>query len=335
MSPHTKLLQEENRKKIRIMRVILLIGTALTISKFVAYWLTHSNAVLTDALESIINILAAAFGLYSLVYAAKPKDEDHPYGHGKVEFLAVGFEGGLILFAGVGMIFKAVHSYYHPVPLDRLDVGIWITTVAAGANLAMGSYLIHVGKKLHSGTLVADGKHLLSDTWSSFALLAGLGIMQLTGWLWVDTVLTVLLGCYILVVGYRLLKDSLSGLMDEADFGKLGEIVDVMNTARQDSWIDIHNLRVVRYGSHIHIDAHLTLPWYHDLETTHRTVKELEQVINAHFGYRVEFFIHTDPCLPASCSICSITDCSVRKQAFSKKLVWDLPLLLKNKPHTD
>ncbi|MFM9027699.1 MAG: cation diffusion facilitator family transporter [Bacteroidota bacterium] len=333
MSPHTKIL-EENRHKIRIMRGILLVGMALTIGKFVAYWLTHSNAVLTDALESIINIIAAAFGLYSLVYASRPKDEDHPYGHGKMEFLAVGFEGGLILFAGGAMLFKAVHSLFNPVSLEKIDFGLWITVVAAFVNFLMGRYLLSAGKKFHSNTLVADGKHLLSDTWSSIALLIGLFVIRLTGWFWVDTFLTIFLGIYILVVGYRLVKDSLAGLLDEADFGKLSEIVEVLNRERKDLWIDIHNLRVVRYGSHIHIDAHLTLPWYHDLERTHTTVKDLERIVNEQFGHRVEFFIHTDPCLPASCAICSIAACSQRRQEFSHRLEWDLSLLLKNRPHS-
>ncbi|MFM7218399.1 MAG: cation diffusion facilitator family transporter, partial [Bacteroidota bacterium] len=230
------------------MRGVLVIGSVLTIGKFIAYWLTHSNAVLTDALESIINIIAAAFGLYSLSYAARPKDEDHPYGHGKMEYLAVGFEGGLVLFAGCGMLFKAVHSLFHPVPLERLEIGLYITAVAAAVNLLMGRYLLKKGRNLHSSALVADGKHLLSDTWSSFILLAGLGVIRLTGLGWIDTALTVVLGIYILVVGYRLVRDSLSALMDEADFGKLEEIVSVLNKERKQKWIDIHNLRVVRYG---------------------------------------------------------------------------------------
>lgn len=326
--------QEENRKKIRIMRFVLTAGLIITAGKFFAYWATNSNAILTDAFESIINIIAAAFGLFSLVYAARPRDENHPYGHGKMEFIAVGFEGALILLAGGGMTVKAVYSIFHPQPLEQLDTGLIITSAAAGLNFLMGKVLVSKGKELHSSALVADGKHLLSDTWSSAALLAGLILIQWTGYNWIDTVLTILLGIYILVVGFRLVMNSMAGLMDEADFDKLNEIVEVINKERKDSWIDVHNLRVVKYGGNFHIDAHLTLPWYEDLNKTHQTVKEVETVVNAHFGNRVEFFIHTDPCLPTSCPICSIKNCPVRKHEFAGKLEWDLKILLQNKPHT-
>jgi divalent metal cation (Fe/Co/Zn/Cd) transporter len=122
--------------------------------------------------------------------------------------------------------------------------------------------------------------------------------------------------------------------MDEADFVKLEEIVSVFNQERKDRWIDIHNLRVVKYGAHIHVDAHLTLPWYEDLEKSHREVKELERIINGHFGNRVEFFIHTDPCLPISCTICTIKDCEVRTLPMVRKLDRNMKLLLKNQPHS-
>jgi cation diffusion facilitator family transporter len=296
--------------------------------------MTHSNAILSDALESIINIVAAGFGWYSISYASQPKDDDHPYGHGKMEFLAVGFEGGLIFFTGVAMIFKAVFSAFHPIPLQRLDVGLWITAITSFLNLLMGRYLLSKGKQLDSSTLVADGKHLIADTWSAFMIIVGIILMMITGYHWIDVLMTIIMGFYILVIGYKLVKDSLAGLMDEADFAKLEEIAKVLNTSRREHWIDIHNLRVVKYGSHIHIDAHLTLPWYEDLEKSHQSVKEFEQIVNHHFGNKVEFFIHTDPCLPISCAICTVQDCKVRKSPFIKQLKWDLPLLLKNKPHS-
>lgn len=333
MSPMTQIHQE-NSQKVAIMRRVLFVGLLLTAAKFLAFWLTHSNAILTDALESIINIIAASFALYSLTYSARPRDDDHPYGHGKVEYLAVGFEGGLIFFAGAGMIGKAIYSYFHPIPISRLDVGLVITFATAFVNFLMGRFLVRKGKSLHSSALVADGHHLLSDTWSSVGLAVGLGVIVLTGQVWIDLLLTVLLGVYILVVGSRLVKDSLAGLMDEADFVTLEEIVAVFSKERKAKWIDIHNLRVVKYGAHIHIDAHLTLPWYDDLETTHREVKELEHLVNLHFGNRVEFFIHTDPCLPKSCSVCTIGDCAHRKSVLKQRLEWTLPLLLKNQPHT-
>lgn len=330
---NTMDLEQAATEKIRIMRGILIVGFLLTIGKFIAWFLTHSDAVLTDALESIINIIAAAIGLLSLTVAARPRDENHPYGHGKIEFLSVGFEGGAIFLAGAVMTVKAVYGFFHPLPLARIDIGLWITAGAAGVNGFMGWLLLQQGKRLHSQTLVADGKHLLSDTWSSVILLIGLGAIRLTGYAWIDPTLALLLGLYILVVGYRLLRDALAGLMDEADFYQIKDIIHVLNSQRRDQWIDIHNLRVVKYGSQLHIDAHLTLPWYQDLRKSHDAVKELEGIINERFRNRVEFFIHTDPCLPASCPICTVSDCPVRQEPFRERLDWNLRILLKNEPH--
>ena len=131
-------LEQAATEKIRIMRGILIVGFLLTIGKFIAWFLTHSDAVLTDALESIINIIAAAIGLFSLTVAARPRDENHPYGHGKIEFLSVGFEGGAIFLAGAVMAVKAVYGFFHPLPLARIDIGLWIT---AGAAESTGSWV--------------------------------------------------------------------------------------------------------------------------------------------------------------------------------------------------
>ena len=325
--------QVEFRKKIRIMRRVLIAGAFLTAFKFLAYFLTHSNAVLTDALESIINIIAAAFGLFTLLYASRPKDENHPYGHGKMEFFAVGFEGALICFAGIGMIYKAIESFSTPVEIQKLDIGLIITAVAAIINYMMGRYMVNEGRKLHSSTLVADGQHLISDTVSSVVLLIGLGVILITGLKIIDPILTIALGIYILFVGYRLLRNSMAGLMDETDFDRVLELVDVLNTERKDTWIDVHNLRVVKYGSSMHVDLHLTLPWYENLQKSHDEVKSLESIVNKHFENRVEFFIHTDPCLPSGCEICCHKTCEFRKYPFKRKVQWDLPILMKNKPH--
>ena len=141
----SELLKEEAAAKIRIMRWILIIGFTVGLAKFFAWYVTHSNAILTDALESIINILAAAFGLFALIYTARPKDENHPYGHGKMEFIAVGFEGGLIFFTGTYMLYKAVRAFFNPVAIEQLNLGISITVITGAVNLAMGYYLLKKG----------------------------------------------------------------------------------------------------------------------------------------------------------------------------------------------
>jgi cation diffusion facilitator family transporter len=145
------------------MKMAVAIGVILMAAKFVAWQLTQSNAILTDALESIINVVAGSFALYSLYYASKPKDEDHPYGHGKIEFFSAGIEGALIFIAGLGMVIKAAYSFFHPAILEKIDLGIYLSIATAAVNFFLGRHLISLGKKSRSTTLVADGKHLISD----------------------------------------------------------------------------------------------------------------------------------------------------------------------------
>lgn len=328
-----KRQQLEFRKKIKVISQVLIIGLLLTGLKFFAYFLTKSNAILTDALESIINIVAAGFGLYTLLYASKPKDENHPYGHGKMEFFAVGFEGALVFLTGCGMIYKAIAAFNAPHQINQLSIGIYITAFTGIINFFMGRTIVRIGKQLHSSTLIADGQHLIADTVSSVVLLIGLFFIIITGENKIDAILTIALGIYILFVGYKLLRNSMAGLMDETDFDTVLEIVNVLNAERQPRWIDIHNLRVVKYGSSLHVDLHMTQPWYENLQNSHHDIKILESAVNKHFENRVEFFIHSDPCRPSSCQICTIKDCAVRKHVFLQKLVWDLPLVMKNKPH--
>lgn len=325
--------KQDTTHKIRLMQVVLLAGIILTAFKFFAWSLTHSNAILTDALESIINIVAAAFGLFSLTYAGRPKDDNHPYGHGKVEFFAVGFEGALIFIAGCGMIIKAALAFRKPAEIHSLDTGVVLVAFTALINFGIGKHLIAKGKKMHSGTLIADGQHLIADTYSSFVLMAGLALIMITGENKIDLILTIGLGIYILIVGYRLLRNSAAGLMDEMDMDLVGEVVEVLKKERKPTWIDIHNLRVVKHGSYLHIDAHLTLPFYETLENSHSEVKNLERKVGEHFGDRVEFFIHTDPCHFSACGICYVENCQFRKEEHQTAVSWSTDLLMTNKPH--
>jgi cation diffusion facilitator family transporter len=315
------------------MLVVLVIGIFLGALKFYAYLVTHSNALLGDALESLVNIIASAFALVSIVYAAKPRDDNHPYGHGKIEFFAAGFEGGLIMFAAISMIYKAVISFFHPHEIESLGLGIVIAAAAGLINYLMGHFLIRKGKALFSLTLEADGHHLISDAITSVAIVVGLIVIYFTKMYWLDSLLTILFGVYIVFVGYKLIRKSLAGLMDEADFETIDKIIVAINQSRTAKWIDIHNLRLVKYGDVLHVDAHITLPWYDSLQDAHEEVKRLEGEVNKRFDIRIEFFIHMDPCVANSCSICSLESCNVRQKPFLNQLVWTKKNLLLNKKH--
>ncbi|TVR79693.1 MAG: cation transporter [Chitinophagaceae bacterium] len=290
--------------------------------KFTAYFLTNSNAILTDALETIINISTSIFALYSIYLSAKPKDKDHPYGHGKIEFFSSGFEGFLITFTGLAMIAKAIYSFFHPHELANFEIGILITAGAGMVNFFMGRMLVKHGKRLNSIVLIADGKHLLTDTISSVGLVLGLIIIWATGLYWLDNVLTIILGILIMYTGFQLLRNAYGGLMDEADEEMLKNISNVLNENRKEKWIDIHNLRILRFGSKLHVDCHITMPYYDDLKTIHHEIDELESIVSGKISEDVELFVHAEPCSENSCPHCLIKDCPVRKHKFEKKIEW-------------
>lgn len=319
--------------KIRTMRAVLIFSIMLMIIKFAAYYITKSNAVLTDALESIINVVAGGFALYSVYFAAQPKDENHPYGHGKIEYISAGLEGGMILIAGAGIFYKAIYGFFNPTEISDIDTGVYLTAFAGLCNFFIGRYLVKQGNKHNSALMIADGKHLVSDTISSIGLIVGLIIIYLTEIYWLDNLIALIFASFIFYTGYKLIRESLSSLLDEADYVKLKQVIEVLNTHRREKWIDIHNLRVLKYGSYLHVDAHITLPWYDKLEDSHTEVTAVENLIKEKLQGEVEFFIHADPCLPTSCPICILSDCPVRKHEFIQRLNWTIENTLPDEKH--
>src|ERR1035437_3087028 len=265
--------------KIKTMQLVLAASVVLLVIKFFAYFLTHSNAILTDALESVVNVVAGSFALYSMYYALKPKDEDHPYGHGKIEFLSAGFGGGMITLAGIAMIIKGVVAFFRKDEMHDADIGAYLSAFTGLINYFLGSYLIRKGKKYNSALMTADGKHLVSDTMSSIGLVIGLVIIYFTKIIWIDYVLTIAFGGFIAYTGFKLVNESITNLLDKADYGKLNHLIDLLNKNRRPKWIDMHNLRVLKYGSHLHVDSHITLPWYEKLEDSHIEVTAVENLI--------------------------------------------------------
>lgn len=315
------------------MRITLLFSVVLIAIKFSAYFITNSVAILSDALESIINVVAGGFALYSIYFASQPKDTDHPYGHGKIENLSAGFEGALIFIAGILIIGKAIYSFFYPPILEKIDFGLALSGFAGLCNFIMGSYLVRKGKNFNSLTMVADGKHLISDTVSSIGLIVGLGLIYLTNILWIDNVMAIIFGGAILFTGFKLVRESVTNLLDKADIEKLDQFITILNKNRRSKWIDMHNLRILKYGSRLHIDVHLTLPWYGSLEESHKEMSAVEEIVKDNLIDEMEFFIHADPCPPSSCPLCAIENCKHRKYTFVKKLDWTMENLLPDSKH--
>lgn len=309
------------------------ISLVLLAVKFIAYYLTHSVAVLTDALESIVNVAAGFIGLYSLYIAAKPRDINHPYGHGKAEFLSAAVEGTLILSAGAIIIFKAIQHLIFPVAIRSIDEGIILVGATALANLAMGAVGVRFGKKNQSLALIASGRHLISDAYSTFGIIVGLLLILFTRLLWIDSAVAMLFGVIIIYTAYKILRRSIAGIMDEADEELLGRMIELLNLNRRENWVDLHNLRVIKFGSVLHVDCHLTVPWYLNVQEAHSEVEALATLIRKEFGELLELFVHSDGCLYVQCPICIKSDCPVRHHPLEKRIQWTLENTLEDKKH--
>ena len=319
--------------KRRLGLLSLVVSVGLLAIKFYAYHLTHSQAVLTDALESIINVFTSGFAFYSLYLAELPKDENHPYGHGKIEYLSVGFEGALIVMAGAYILYSATLGLLHPHPVGRADWGVVLMAVTAAVNLGVGLLLVRSGKRLKSVALVGDGQHLYIDALTSIVSAAALLLVAATGIVRFDAGAALLLGGFILVNGGRMLRRSVSGLMDETDTAIVAEVITELQAQRRAPWIDVHNLRVQRYGANLHIDCHMQMPYYFTLEQVHTQLHDIEELIRARFAVEVEMFVHADPCTFAACSLCLMPDCPVRQHPFRHAVVWDLRNAVRNERH--
>ena len=200
---------------LKLQRWIAIASSVLLIAKFIAYYLTHSVSILTDALESIVNVVAGFIGLYSLYVSAKPRDIDHPYGHGKAEFISAAVEGTLILSAGLLIIYNGIKSFIVPSTIQELDLGIYLVAGTAVVNWLLGAISLRQGKRNNSLALLASGKHLQTDTYSTLAIIAGLLLINFTGFQWIDGVVAIAFSLFIIFTGYRIIRASLAGIMDD------------------------------------------------------------------------------------------------------------------------
>lgn len=315
--------QNTSKTNFAFQRNVAIVGILLFVGKLIAWHLTNSDAVFSDAMESIVNIIAAFMGLYSLYLAAKPKDLDHPYGHGKVEFVTSGIEGALIIFAGVIIIVQSVDSLLHGNVPKKLDWGILIVALTAAINYLMGHISIKKGIKQNSLVLQSSGKHLQSDTLTTLGVVISLVLIYFTKIYWIDAAVALIFGGYIMFVGYKIIRKALSGIMDEADLEMLSRLAKFLNENRKPEWIDIHNMRIQQHGSGLHIDAHLTLPWYFELRKAHEEMEKAYKLIGENTDRSVEFNFHLDDCKTFSCEICQLSDCPVRQKPFVKKIEWN------------
>lgn len=327
-------MRDINRQNLWIQRLVVGVSLALFVIKVGAWYITGSMAVLTDALESTVNIITGFTGYYGLYIAARPRDLNHPYGHGKIELLSASVEGILILLAGILINIESLKHLIAPRVVESPHSGMALIGGTMLVNFALAWYCIKIGRANHSLSLQATGKHLRSDAFTSLGIVLGLGAIWWTGIQWIDGAVALVFGAIIMLEGYQILRQVIAGITDEADMRLLEAMIQTLENRKRDAWIDIHNLRAIKFGAMLHFDCHLTVPWYYDVRQAHQEIEALERLAKDAFPRAVELFIHLDDCeAPASCLICPVADCPHRQQAFQERLRWTVENIVTNAKH--
>ncbi|RYZ57185.1 MAG: cation transporter [Proteobacteria bacterium] len=289
---------------------------AILALKFYAYWMTGSTAILSDAMESIINVLAAGVTLMLMKTVVSPADDNHPYGHGKLEYFSAAFEGGLIAFAGVMIGKEAIEALYKGAPLHNIDIGVYFATAAALGNLVLGLYIGRIGKKARSEALIASAQHILSDVWSTAGTLLGLALVWIFDIPAFDAVAALLIAVNLSYSGYKIFRRSTAALIDETDPETLDLLAKTFTKNRRMGVIDIHLTKVIRSGRFHHVDSHLVLPEFWTIDEAHPFAKNFEQDVLEDYEGEGEINFHIDPCHRAFCNVCDMDPCPVRQRLF-------------------
>jgi cation diffusion facilitator family transporter len=263
--------------------------------KSYAYYITGSMGLLSDALESFVNLFAAVFALVMLTISQKPADERHKYGHGKAEYFSSAIEGALILVAAFTIIWAAVPRIMNPASLENVHTGLFISLLASLVNLTVGLTLIHHGKKNKSILLEADGRHLMTDVYTTVGVIVGIVLVMLTGWLIIDPIIAILVALNIIYTGYKLISRSASGLMDatipEEDLQKITTYLDSI----KEQHIEYHSLLTRVAGQRKFISLHLLIPGEWTVKKGHDYADDVEETIISLFDEPVTVHTHIEP----------------------------------------
>ena len=323
------------QKNIRTAIISLVVSVAVLLLKTKAYYETLSVAVLSDALETVINVITAVIALYSVKLAAEPADEDHPYGHGKMEYFSAAFEGGLIFFAGLAIVYEAGKAFFVPTEIQNFIQGFSYLGLATLLNLLAGLHLLYAGKKQKSEALKASGKHVLSDVVTSAGVFVSLLLVKWTGLQWIDSIVGVIIGFWLCYESFKILKENSGALLDETDSQSLNKLSEVITEFRQPAVIDIHHLRMIRSGNFHHIDAHMVVPEFWDVHQAHTMAHEFEKNVVSKYEFDGEFAFHMDPCQKKYCSVCSIQNCQIRESSFKSLRQLTKDHMIKGPQYTD
>jgi cation diffusion facilitator family transporter len=309
--------------------ISLAIGIGMFITKMTAYLITGSVAIFSDAAESVVHIGATGMALFSIILSSKPADESHLYGHGNIEYFSAGVEGLLIIMAAGYIIYEAVMSLINGPTLESLSIGVIFIAAAGFVNLALGYYLITTGKKTNSITLIADGKHVLTDAITSIGVLIGIVLVLITDFILLDPIIAIIVAINIVFTGYKLIRESIGGLMLETNPETLKKISNLLIAMKRDYWIDLHELRYWQSGDRTFMDFHLILPYYFTIEQSHKEEKRIDDELEKEYP-NSQIKIHFDYCNYDLCKYCGYQTCNVRKEEKKINFDWNAEKLVGN-----
>lgn len=315
------LIHDPTSKRLRFVAILgSLVGGLLILAiKLYAAHIADSSALRSDALEGSVNVLAAAFGLGSLLFAEKPADDDHPYGHGKIEYFAQAFEGGLISLAGFLIVIDTIVRLFHPSQMEQLGLGLKLSIFAGLLNGVLGLIIIVTGKKHHSQILIADGIHLLTDLVTTIALGLGLVLVIYTGWHWLDPVLAFCVALFLFRTGFVLVRDSSKTLLDAANPMLTEKIAKHLNEIPRGKIIAVHDTKAQEFGRDKHVDIHVVVPEFLSIKEAHDLSDLFSLKLAEKLGHGSEVHTHIDPCERDYCSECQMTPCVIRRAPFSSQ----------------
>ena len=304
------LPSQTSRTRVAILSIVA--GCFILGLKYYAYHVSQSTALKSDAIENVVNVVAAVFALGAIIFAGKPADREHPYGHGKIEHFSAVFEGGMISLAAVLIFYEALQAVVDKAPLQNLSLGLGINFLAGVFNGLLGLYLIHKGKQQNSHALIADGHHVLSDFYVTLGLGGGLLLVKVTGLHWLDPVLAVLVGAILAWTGFKLVRASSAALMDTEDPGLVEHLVTVINAIRPLDVLAIHELRTLRSGRYTHVDIHVVIPEFYTIAKGHELAERFNGAVVEAAAIEGELHTHVDPCHQEYCPQCAVEACPLR-----------------------
>ncbi len=302
----------EQRSRVRIALLAIVAGIVILGLKYLSYVLSGSVALKSDAIESIVNVVAAVFALGAVIFSGKPADKEHPYGHGKIEHFSAAFEGGLISLAAVFILLEAAKGLIYGVELKDLGKGLAVNLLAGALNGLLGWFLLTQGRKKRSKALEADGHHILSDFWTTIGIAVGLLAVKLTGIKWFDPVMAAVVGLLLARTGFRLVKESSQALLDVEDPDVLGKVLEAMNTVRTWDIIAVHELRTFRSGRYTHVDVHIVVPEFYPVRLAHDLCEDFGKKALEDGNIEGEVHTHVDPCGRIYCDRCPAESCAIR-----------------------